>query len=304
MNYQEAIRILAVARNPESHSAPISWVSPIVSTVCAASSASREIVDKFQFVEEAYLYASTNGLLDALAVRYQKPDTTGQQGQTYTKLSRLRYGHEIDFCNSVIADLFYSQLGNNRSVTELVKVVGELHDNVASHANGQGYSCAQVYKYGGERRIEFAVVDSGCGMLENVRRVVKGIDDDEQAIRWCLKKGNTSAGGLDPWAQRVPEDALSSPIPGPIYRDEGGNHHAGLGLYHLRRLIRQFGGKLWIWSGNSQIIMNKGAVQAVLSGIGPWHGVAIEFEIVVPEGIIDRVQDTPELEELAKRIGL
>ena len=71
------------------------------------------------------------------------------------------------------------------------RVVGELHDNVASHASGRGFSAAQFYRQG-RSRLEIAIADGGSGFLRNVRRVMPNITTHGAAIEWCLKKGNVS----------------------------------------------------------------------------------------------------------------
>ena len=115
---------------------------------------------------------------------------------------------------------------------QLAKVVGELHDNVASHASGLGFSCAQAYNDAGAKRIEFALADRGRGMLRNVRELFPEVESHPEAIAWCLKRGNTTARNeSDPWAQRLPDDAMVSPFPGNTRPESREDHHIGEGLW-------------------------------------------------------------------------
>jgi hypothetical protein len=285
MNYPTACNILASVNDPAIGRATINFVSPIVSAVSAAAcTADAAIRDKFDFSSDARTYAANNGLLAAIAGDYQPPAGAGQQGVTYCPLTRLRYAVEVEACNRTIADLLYAQLGHGDKVTQLAQVVGELHDNVASHASGVGFSSAQVYSKNNRKRLEFGIVDNGCGMLENARRTDAGVTTDQDAISWCMKRGNTSAAVVDDfWAQRVPDDGGPAPFGGPTYVDAGGSHHAGLGLFNLRRLVRLFGGRLWIWTGSSQIVYS-GGVRNFAATVSRWRGVALEFEVTIPEG--------------------
>jgi hypothetical protein len=135
--------------------------------------------------------------------------------------------HEVDACNAVINNLFYEQLGENGSdfIRVLSKVVGEMHDNVASHSRGIGFSSAQRYERGEGDVIQFAIVDTGVGMLRNVTPVAPAVTTDEGAIDWCLRRGNTTAARKgDGWEQRLPEDSLFSPYPravGTVRRSSG-----------------------------------------------------------------------------------
>lgn len=175
---------------------------------------------------------------------------------------------------------------------------------MASHADGLGFSCAQTYNTGGARRIEFAIADSGRGMLKNVQRISPDINSDSEAISWCLQRGNTTARRVKTgdWAQRLPDDAVVSPYPStvPIQRNE--DHHVGEGLWKLAELTRNLDGKLWVASGKGQVLIESGKEVASDSRIN-WLGVAIELEIVVSADY----QPTPEqqagIERLARRIG-
>jgi len=275
MHYPDAIAAMQGVTNENLPHTTVNFVSPVLSCVCAVLSQRGACKNPIRFQGAAERYAETNGLASLLAGCYRNEIPSGQQGITYSRLTRLLEAHEVDAGNRVIADLLYSQLGGSPFTNQLVGVVGELHDNVVSHASGAGYSCAQTYNCGEQRRVEFAVADLGRGMLSNVKKILPNMESDLKAIQWCLKKGHTTAGAVDKWAQRIPGDSIGSPIPGPVYYADTENHHAGLGLYQLRKLVRFFQGKLWIWSGKTQILIHGGKLEILPNSAGNWDGVVI-----------------------------
>ncbi len=306
MNYQDAITTMRQVTNESLPRTTVHFVSPVLSCICAALSQRGACKNPIHFHGNSEEYAQANGLASLLEGNYRPEDRSGQQGITYSRLTRLLMNHEVDAGNRVIADLLYEQFGNNRFTNRLVGVVGELHDNVVSHAEGAGYSCAQTYNRNGQRRVEFAVADFGIGMLSNVKKIAPNTESDLEAIKWCLKKGNTTATGMDEWAQRLPDDSIRSPIPGPTYNAGTENHHVGLGLYQLRQLVRLFQGKLWIWSGNTQILIQGGKMAVLANAAGNWQGVVVELEVTVPSQGSPGESGTlsAELEDLAKSLGI
>jgi hypothetical protein len=316
MNHPQIVNLLRSYHAPKSqqiaHSLTIDFVSPVVSAVLAArATIDRRLGPQVQFTPRCESYAATNGLKDVLSGNNVPiGNVGGMHGRSYSRLTKLSTHAEVNGCNKVIADLLYEQFDHsaaNRLASSVVSVVVELHDNVASHASGMGFSAAQVYSSAAGRRIEFAVADSGCGMLRNVKRKLPRTESDEQAIKWCLVRGHTTARGRDDWAQRLPEDCLFSPLPPgmPSYTDE--NHHRGEGLAILTELIRRVGGEMWIWSGDSEVSLDQeGRMSYRIADDIRWQGVATEFELD-----IDRVQAAlgeshveEWLERLAGRLGL
>lgn len=308
------VRIHSLASEHPGLRPQIDFVTPAVATIVAA----RSIVDdnfreSVDLAPECQSYAATIGLDEVLKGTFNPAGQIGRRhGRSYSRLTRLSLHAEVDGCNEVISDVLHEQLVAGDSASQLfvqsvVKVVGELHDNVASHAHGVGYSAVQVYEPDGERRILFAVADSGCGMLKNASRVSASISSDEDAIKWCLVKGNTSAHQRDGWEQRLPDDCQFSPLPTGVRAFSDENHHAGQGLYELSQLVKLANGGLWIWSGNSSFIRSKnGAERFKTAEDLRWQGVAIEFELSVDTlrtAIGNRV-GSAKLESLAKRLGL
>ena len=311
MNHQIVSRILKQLDSGVQVS-PVAFVSPIFSVMVAmcASRSQLSLKERLHFVGDCESYAQNNGLLDCLAGKYQFPLPSGRQGVTYTKLTRLQNHVEVDACNAVVNSLIHQHVDtvSPEAANHLCQIVGELHDNVASHARGWGFSCAQVYpeRNQGAVRLNFAIADGGCGMLQNVQRIRPDIQTDGDAIQWCLGQGNTTARQKDEWAQRLPDDYMIAPFPDSVTRYSQENHHMGLGLWQLAELVRIFRGELWIASGRGRC--NDGGngvgIQQFSQVDAPWNGVAIECEITVRSGQRVTHEQAADLEALAERIGL
>lgn len=312
MDNTEALRLLRTIRG-EGLTIPVGWLSPIIVTMLAAEAASdarlrERLGERLLLKPEQKNYAANCGLQAVLDGRYEPASSTGLQGLTYTRLTRLATANEVDACNALINNLFYEQLGNNGGefIRLLSKVVGELHDNVASHARGGGFSSAQRYRRAGGDVIQFAIVDWGVGMLRNVTKVSPGVITDEQAIDWCLQRGNTTAiSSGDGWEQRLPEDSMFSPYPPSVRTITSDNHHQGLGLWHLQEIVRAAGGRFWVASGAAQCRYLAGGRGPSYDSLNPfWQGVAIEVELPVPPETPANTARRAELEGLAERLGL
>lgn len=149
----------------------------------------------------------------------------------------------------------------HRFADDLITTIGELHDNVWSHGQGIGVSQAQIYSIKGKTHIELAVADCGIGFFRELRSKGIRIDTCREAIEWCLEEGNTSKGPKeedDGWSQRLPEDAMGSPMNTATTQQDQGNHHQGLGLYLLECLVNNAKGQLQIASGNALITLQNG----------------------------------------------
>ncbi len=308
MDYQKAIFAVRRVRDQGiRHS--VKFVTPIASTLLAslATTSHREkVCNCLNFVATCIGYAENNGLVDAISGRYSFPMRSGRQGSTYTKLTKLATHQEVDLCNEIVNDLLYSQLQgfDVRVIHELAKVVGELHDNVASHAGGTGFSCAQVYDQQGAKRIQFAIADSGRGMRSNVQRLHPDMGTHTEAVQWCLARGHTTVRKIeDPWAQRLPDDAIINPFPTARRASDLENHHVGEGLWKLAELVRGLQGELWVLSGDGQFTLKNGQERTESCRV-EWHGVAIEFELVVSHDSRPTPEQQAGIEALAGRIGL
>ncbi len=312
MDHNAALRLLRSIRS-DGPPIPVGFLSPIIVTMLAAEAAHAPrlgypLRERISFQPAQKSYAANCGLQAVLDGQYIAPSSAGLQGLTYTRLTRLVSGHEVDACNAVINDLFCELLSENGGdfIRVLNKVVGEMHDNVASHSRGIGFSSAQRYERGEGHVIQFAIVDSGVGMLRNVTPVAPAVTTDERAIEWCLQRGNTTAaskgGG---WEQRLPEDSLFSPYPQAVGTVTGDNHHQGLGLWHLQEIVRAAGGSFWVASGAGQCRYLARADGPSYDSLETfWQGLAIEVELPVPRVTTANAARRAALEGLAQRLGL
>jgi hypothetical protein len=283
----------------------VSFVTPVFSVMAASLVASApDLTRNLNFAGNCEKYHKNNGLADTLRGKYSFPQRTGRHGSTYSKLTKLATNPEVDACNVIVGDLIHEQLGekNPRAASRITSVVGELHDNVASHACGMGYSAVQTYS-DPVARIVFAIADRGRGMLRNVQKVSPSIQTHSDAIKWCLYPGNTTAHNKSSWDQRLPEDYIINPYPTSVATSTCENHHMGLGLSKLAELVRDYGGSLWILSGNSHFFSGINGDTFGESRL-KWDGVAIEFEIPIPLSSDSTLKPRPDLEELGKRTGI
>lgn len=281
----------------------LSFIRPSDAVLLAASTVRSDRVCPVTFESDARSYAQHNGLLSVLSRTDDVPRTGGLHGVTYSRLAKLARHEEVEMCNQVIADLLWEQLRDcgPQTVPMLCRVVGELHDNVASHASGAGFSAAQVYQ---GREIEFAVADAGRGMLANVQRVCPQMSSDLEAIRWCLVRGNTSARSIDdPWAQRIPDDCVVSPMPGTTRVPAAEDHHMGEGLWQLQELVSLFRGELSILSGQGAVHFSQDSLSAKENS-QTWNGVAVAFRISIPRNQAERRKVAGDVEGLARRLGI
>jgi hypothetical protein len=273
VNYNEALRAVAVARSGHVR---VEWVSPAVS-VCLAAERSRGVPIRVEFVGDAGRYASVVGLTEALNGYYPVHVQGYLHGRTYSPLEWLHLHEHVHRCNATVGRLFESQLPSERNRQlrrSLNKIVGELHDNVASHSRGRGFSAAQVYR----DRIEYAIADAGCGFFYNARRTAAWPQNDFDGIWWAFVRGNTSA------AMQVAglghQRGLGANELGNCAAD--GDEHAGWGLDELRSMIDRTNGVLWVASGHAGFTYSGGRWTPYALP-EPWGGVFIEFQ--VPRGI-------------------
>lgn len=294
MNYREAIQIM---ERLQTGDAEVQWVSPILSTMLAAWSIEHEC--NVRFAPVCASYADNIGLSFALSGQMDLNQRSGAlHGKTYSPLTSLWCHAQVESCNSIINDVIRTQIHHSELaplVARLCKVVGELHDNVASHARGRGFSAAQIYKQtSGSRRVEFAIADSGCGLLRNARRVAPEVTNDYEAIDWAIRKGTTSAK-----RQQRTYEFWDDPY-------EYENHHMGLGLWELDQLVTIAGGQLWVASGAGQRFASRGEWRPERPSID-WPGLAIEFELPldVDDKILARLRDVADsYPDLARELGI
>jgi hypothetical protein len=217
----------------------------------------------------------------------------------------MRDEAEAHACNTLIANLFHEQLQaiDPKFVAELSTVVAELHENVVAHSNSAGFSAAQVYHRLNGRVIQFAVVDAGCGMLHNVRRVQSDITSDAVALDWCLVPGHTTR---DQMRQRLPADAIANPYPTGIQTSVLDTHHKGHGLGDLLNLVSRWNGRFSVKTGIAERRYVEGVSPRTYDVLETWKGVAIEVELPVPTigSTPLTTEDDKHLSEVGRRIRL
>jgi hypothetical protein len=293
----------------------VRFITPMVATFLATARLSRPSLD-IRIDPRRRHHAEQSGLNHALERRYEHMSRAAQSGgskasgdsrPTWSRLTTLFHHAEIESCNQAINDLLFAQMEKSlpaTTISAVAQVVGELHDNVASHAHGRGFSAAQFYLGGGGSpdRLELAVADGGRGFLRNVRAVLPELTSHAEAVRWCLQKGNTSSRGAAPTRDIPSADDRDDP-----YAETGSHqrdHHMGWGLWLLHELARSTGGELWLWSGDCSFVLRSNGEEVVERTEYPWPGVLITL-MFYPENA-DRIRraSSERLESLAKELGL
>lgn len=301
-DYQTIQAVRAISAGQELS---VGFVNPLLACVLAASRIGLGRDPQISFRDESYRYAEHSGLLSALKGDYAgmiRP-RSGYEGQTWSHLTTLYTHGEIEGCNQTINDLLFAQLGGmpKAVLDHTARVVGELHDNVASHASGRGFSAAQYYRLG-RCRLELAIVDQGRGFLRNVRQTIPAECDDGAAIRWCLEKGNTT---WRPRSHSIDEQTWGDPYTEARDRGESENHHKGWGLALLTELVRATHGHLRIWSGNAVYHLAENGADHIVPAAHSWAGVAIGVTLFPDQA--EKVDLNPlssRLMNLAEELGL
>lgn len=282
-------------------SVSVGWIDPLFAAAVSALRARHpDLAQRCVLHTNVVSYAETIGLSDILAGRAKYPQALSLK--SYSPLTRLDQAVHVEQCNEVISAFIVAQLQDFGELAHrIANIVGELHDNVVSHAQGQGFSIAQVYKQDTNPLLAFSIADAGRGMLANARKVESTIRDHGTAIEWCLKKGNTS-GRHDDLAQFLPDDATSNPFPPSVAVRSDGNHHLGLGLARLLELVQATGGEMHIWSGDARVTFSKRR-GLVRSKISEWKGVIVDVRLPVTR-LGEDLESDKALGSLAERLGL
>lgn len=242
--------------------------------------------DHIHLEEKLSGYSSAIGFARALGQHDDYPHERRMRGTNYSTLERLDNPATTETATSAINGCIRNSLGSDlpKPFVELFcDVVGDLHDNVWSHGKASGFSVAQRWNespwnpLSREYNIEFALADSGVGFLGEVQRVKLPITTDQEAIGWCIQEGHSTK-KIQPtsdWAQRMPPDLIGNPLRGVEQTRVTENHHMGLGLAKLVRLVREFRGFLWLASGNTVLKLAPESEPAYIDIKYPWQGVAM-----------------------------
>ena len=163
------------------------------------------------------------------------------------ELRRLSHQSEVTPIVEHLIGIASSQLDLGAGVADAINLsLGEVLENVPAHAQSPtpGYVCAQTYRR--SRRVEFAIVDTGIGILGSARDVadLRGATHAD-AIGWAINRGSTSK-------------------PGP---------HSGIGLFMARRMIQDNRGTMWVYSGEAAVKVSRDKVEP--TGASGWPGTIV-----------------------------
>lgn len=235
-------------------------------------------------------------------------------GKNYSIITPLHNADVVDEATSSINNCLRTMLNadDSQGASDLFHVVGELHDNVWSHGLSSGFSMAQKIKVprseGSDHYFEFALADSGMGFLQEMKRAKKTVNTHKEAIKWCVLEGNSTkhSDDIDDFAQSMPADFLgANPIGNEVGARMEENHHQGLGLAHLVKLVRKYRGKLYIASGDVCFHINTKGKEEFINLQNNWKGVSISCRFKESELLVehDDIPDDSVLDIIKKLKG-
>lgn len=261
------------------------------------------------------------GYLQAVGLHYSLWGRDGHQhartnvGRNYSMVTALKSVEAVDIAtssiNSCIRRLAFPNGGPYpQGLSDLMHVVGELHDNVWSHGRSTGFSFAQKSAVPHTKKqefyLEFALADCGLGFLQELKRAnIPNIDTHQQAIEWCIQQGNSSkhADKIDEWAQHVPAGHAGGNVygSGVAVREEQ-NNHQGLGLAHLMKLVNTYKGQLILASGNVCLVADGEDVTYDSLPVN-WQGVAISCRFKISDLALEQHdEEDPEIEDIMMQL--
>ncbi len=279
---------------------PNGWTTPGFWTAYAARARKRNLhlADLNLPAGEALDYAKTVAIERALGDPDTYPHSRGGAAINYSPLVLLESPERTDAAAQeigwVIRKLFAPI---SPPAGEIVRdLVGDLLDNVWAHGKSTGFSMAQSWFYSDEHHeIEFAVADQGIGFLRELQRAEIGnVTTDRDAIEWCIQEGHsTKMRPVNDWSQRLPADASGNPMPGIGRAIESESHHLGLGLAKLIRTVSEFGGELWLASGESMLTIDSTGARRYRNIRVAWDGVAMAARFNSTY-LMERIGERPE----------
>ena len=268
---------------PGNFSTPGFWV------ILAAYAKLKHIEKEHIFFENSKLkdYASAIGLSKTLWDSDDFQRNRKNEGQNYSSLECLDRPESTDKAtsciNSCVRKMFSSVDVSDFFVAQMCDVIGDVHDNVWSHGMASGFSVAQRWSprlnEEDDYLFEFALADAGIGLLGEINRCgLKVANNHREAIEWCIQEGNSTKKPHteDDWAQTMPADLINNPLRGIEKTNfSNGNHHQGLGLSKLLRLVEAAGGQLWLASGNCALQRTSNGQPSYMTLTSSWSGVAL-----------------------------
>jgi hypothetical protein len=225
-------------------------------------------------------YAKAIAIERALKQVDTYPYTRKRAGENYSPLVLLESRDQTDAATSEINQCIRGLFGEPEFaefVSSICELVGDLLDNVWAHGKATGFSMAQKWRDPTDGFLfEFAVADCGMGFLRELKRVGMPINNDREAIEWCIQAGNsTKKRKADEWEQRLPADVMGNPMGAFGRVVESDNHHMGLGLAKLITAVEQFNGWCWLASGSAMLCISPNGQRSYVNLTIPWQGVAL-----------------------------
>lgn len=260
-------------------------------------------------------YLSAIGFSRALWGEDDYPFERRREGKNYSSLEHLDSPDATDAATSRINSCIRQFVGQGLPspfIARLCEVVGDLHENVWAHGRSSGFSLAQKWptsmpNLDPDQDLEFALADCGLGFLREMQRVGMGVGSHREAIDWCIQEGHSTK-KLRPqssWAQRMPEDVINNPLRGIEETRFSENHHMGLGLFKLTRLVKEFRGQLWLASGNAVLCLAPDSENTYSELKFPWQGVALACRFKSSEiaraGV--EIKTDKDVEEIMRALG-
>lgn len=126
-----------------------------------------------------------------------------RDNMTALALTGFEINEDLRFVEYIQSQLLshQSQKFDDKQKKKLMNALLELYTNVQKHARSKDpyFVCGQYFK--NLKLLRFTLVDLGIGYLKPIQEFTRGeVDTSGKAIRWALKKGNTtradSPGGL------------------------------------------------------------------------------------------------------------
>jgi hypothetical protein len=145
VHFDNALRHLGPTRRGETTS--VAFIAPVLSTLIAAECLRRPAArTHFSLLGDAVSYGKTVGLASVLAGSFEDLQRTRYSEATYSPLARLATHADVEGATDTVTECLHRHLDSAyaSAVDEICRIIGELHDNVASHARGAGFSALQV----------------------------------------------------------------------------------------------------------------------------------------------------------------
>lgn len=252
----------------------INFVHPIETAMYTVYMKKHQIpADRLGATDDVASYLDTIGFYEALGGKRENNRHTA--GKRYVPLVHIGSRSEVEGAVAMLTSCISerTQIKNY----DLDDVISEIMDNIWSHAMAFGFVSAQILSVS----LFFCIADCGSGFLNVLKKAkIPNINNDIDAIKWSIQKGNTSGGrendNEDEWAQQIPEDCLSSPfgenVP-TILPDK--NHHAGLGLSKLIEFIKKTKGIVEILSGTGTYMLKPNGSVMYTNIPTSWQGVVV-----------------------------